>query len=343
MKLLLPATVCLAISLSSAFVRAADAKKGADKAVAKKQAAAKDSKPFVLPDSVAVVEGITINKTALEEALDAALAQAGKKPADISVEEKKQAYRSILDELILDKLVLKRAEKETVTDAEFEENFKKIRAQFPSEEQMNAEIAQSGQTLDKLKENIRTSLKQQKWVEAQIAGKTDVADADAQKFYDGNPESFKMPEMVRASHILIAVPEGAKPEEVTDKEKKAREIDARVKKGEAFDKVAGEVSDDPGSKAAGGDLNFFSRDRMVPEFADAAFKMKKDEISEPVKSKFGFHIIKVTDRKDARTVPFPEAKEKIVAYLKEQKRRTAVETVITELRAKADVKVNLPE
>jgi len=81
---------------------------------------------------------------------------------------------------------------------------------------------------------------------------------------------------------------------------------------------------------------------MVPEFENTAFKLKKDEISAPVKSQFGWHIIKTTDRKEARIVSFDEAKPRILAYLQNQKRRAAVDEIITELRAKADVKVNLP-
>ncbi len=337
--------VAFTILLASPHTHAADSTKSdpPKPEAAVPAPAATPAKPFELPETVAVVEGTEIKKAELEEALNAAISQAGKKPDDLPREQREQAYRSILNDMIIDKLVLKRAEKEAVTDAEVDAGFAKLKTQFESEDQMNAEMKQAGQTVEKIKESIRTAMKQQKWVDSQIAGKTGVSEADAQKFYDSEPDSFKAPEMVRASHILIAVPEDAKPDVVAEKEKTAKEVDARVKKGEAFDKVAAEKSDDPGSKANGGDLDFFTKDRMVPEFADAAFKMKKGEISDPVKTKFGWHIIKVTDKKEARTVPFSEAKEKIVAYLQEQKRHSAVDEVITNLRSKAEVKVNLPE
>ena len=130
---------------------------------------------------------------------------------------------------------------------------------------------------------------------------------------------------------------------MTAKEKKAKEIAEKVKSGGDFAALAKENSEDPGSKENGGDLDFFSRERMVPEFANAAFKMNKGDISDPVKTQFGFHIIKVTDKKESHTVPFAEVKEKIIAYLKDAKHKAAIEELLAGLRAKADVKINLPE
>jgi len=338
------ASLCLALSLASTLaVAAADSKKADDKSEAPKPDASSPAKTLSLPDPVAVVEGEPIKKTELEDAFNAALTQAGKKAGDIPDEQKMQGYQQILSEMIIEKLVTKRAEKVEVTDAEVDQTFAKFKSQFPSEDQLNAELKQAGQTLDKVKANIRLSLKQEKWIDSQIQGKDTATEADAQAFYDKHPELFKMPEQVRASHILIAVPDGAKPEEVAAKEKKAKEIAAKVKKGEDFAKTAKEVSEDPGSKDSGGDLDFFSHDRMVPEFADAAFKMSKGDISDPVKSQFGFHIIKVTDKKEARTVPFTEVKDKVIAYLKDSKHKAAVEELITGMRKTADVKSSLPE
>jgi parvulin-like peptidyl-prolyl isomerase len=139
------------------------------------------------------------------------------------------------------------------------------------------------------------------------------------------------------------VPADAKPEVVVEKQKAASAIYDRVKKGEPFDKLAAELSEDPSAKQNSGDLDYFTRERMVPEFSEAAFKMNKDEISEPVRSQFGYHVIKVTDRKPAATVTLDEAKPKLVAFLKQQKRQAEIEKIIREIRQTADVKINLPE
>ena len=117
-----------------------------------------------------------------------------------------------------------------------------------------------------------------------------------------------------------------------------------MKKGEAFDKVAKEASEDPSAKENSGDLDFFGREQMVPEFSDAAFKLKQDEISAaPVRSQFGYHIIKATGHKDAEMVPFEKAKPQLVTYLENQKKQQEIEKVVKEMRAKAEVKVYLPE
>ena len=133
------------------------------------------------------------------------------------------------------------------------------------------------------------------------ATKDGVTDAAMRKVYDEAKAGQPPEEEVSARHILV------------ESEDDAKAALKRVKGGEDFAKVADAISKDPGSK--GGDLGWFSKDRMVPEFADAAFKLKKGDISEPVKSQFGWHIIKLEDR---RTKPFPdfdEVKPQLTQYV----------------------------
>ncbi len=347
-------TVSLTLSLLAAqsLIAADPAKKGATKApvpAAKAPAAAvKATTPPAandpqIKDPVAVVEGQEIKKADLDEALVGVLAQSGRKPADIPPEQKAGAYRMILDDIIVDKLIAKRSADEKVTDEEVDATFKKMTEGHGSDEEIKKQIEQSGQTIEKIKANIRNNLKQQKWVEEQIKGKDDVAEADAKAFYDKNPEQFKAPERVRASHILLSLKADSTPEEVTKKEKAAQDIAARAKKGEDFAAMAKELSEDPSGKANGGDLDFFTKEQMVPEFASAAFGMKKGDISDPVRSQFGYHIIKLTDRKDPETVTLEKAMPQLMAYLKQQKKQEAVQNLVKEIREKADVKINLPE
>ena len=328
--------------LLTAIAVAHAADPGDDSGKSKKKPTPDKSAPAdSMPDPVAVVEGTPIKKAELEKEFANALQSAGKPASDLTDQQKQQGYHAILDDMIVDRLLRKRSADEKVADAYVDKTIAQNKAQFPSEDKMNEEMKKNGETLDKVKDNIRTSLKEQQWIEAQIAGKTAVTDEDAKAFYDKNSDKFQMPDSVRASHILFAVPQDAKPDVVAAKEKLAKDTEARIKKGEDFAKLATELSDDPGSKTTGGDLNFFTKDRMVPEFADAAFKMKVGDVSDPVKTQYGFHIIKVTDKKDARTVPFDEAKEKILSYLKDTKKREAVTALLASVRDKADVKVNL--
>ena len=187
------------------------------------------------------------------------------------------------------------------------------------------------------------NLQAQRWVDEQLKGKIEVPETDADEFYKENPEQFQMAERVRASHILIRVPEEAKPEEVVAKQKTAQQVLARIKKGEPFEKVADEVSEDPSAKQNHGDLDFFEKKQMVPEFADAAFKLKPGDLgAEPVRTEFGYHIIKVTDRKEPERISLEKAKPQLMAFLKQQKRDFELQKLAKDLRDRAEVQINLP-
>jgi parvulin-like peptidyl-prolyl isomerase len=333
----------LAFSLSFA---AAVSVMGADKpnpAPAEPAAPPAPAKAAVIPDPVAIVEGHEIKKAELDKALGNVLAAQGIPASQLPDDQRLQGYHMVLDNMIIERLIADRSEKEKVTPEEVAAQFDKLKAKFGSDEELKKQLEKAGETEDKVKNGIRERLQQQHWMDAQVIGKTDVTDADAEDFYKKNPEQFKSPERVRASHILIAVPEDAKPEVVAQKQKAAQAIADRVKKGEAFDKLAKELSEDPSAKENSGDLDFFTKEQMVPEFANAAFSMKKDEISNPVRSSFGFHIIKVTDHKDAETVTLEKVKPQLLAYLKQQKKTAALEKIVQDIKEKADIKVNLPD
>lgn len=149
-----------------------------------------------------------------------------------------------------------------------------------------------------------------------------VAEKDIKALYNQKAKEAKGQEEVKARHILVASEEDAK------------KIAEEIKKGGDFDKIAKEKSTDKGSGAQGGDLGWFSKDRMVPEFADAAFKLKKGDVSEPVKSAFGWHIIKLEDRRPLAFASYDDMKESLQAELTNK----AVQTYVEGLLKKADIK-----
>ena len=297
-----------------------------------------------LPDPVAIVEGEKISRADLEETFTGALASSGINANDLTADQKMAGYREILDELIVDKLISRKASSVDIKDADLEAEVARIKGQFPSEDAFKAEMTKAGENDSSFRDSVKKMIQQQKWMESQIGDKATVSDADIKKFYDENKKEFEHPEMVRASHILIRVPEDADEKVVAEKKKAADAALARVtSKKEDFTTVAKEVSEEPGAKESGGDLNFFPKDRMVPEFANAAFAMKKGDISkEPVRTKFGWHVINVTDRKDSGTMPYDEVKGQVGSYLEGGKRRDAVRTIIDSIRAEAKIENKLP-
>jgi peptidyl-prolyl cis-trans isomerase D len=164
----------------------------------------------------------------------------------------------------------------------------------------------------------------------QIKAKIMVAPADVDKAYNDNIAQYQTPEQVRASHILLKT-EG---KNEADVRKRAEDILKQVKAGGDFAAIAKQVSEDDGSKANGGDLDYFGRGRMVPEFENAAFAMQPGQVSDLVKSQFGFHIIKVTDKKAAATRPLAEVRPQIEDQLKNERAEQQMANQARDLAAK---------
>lgn len=152
-------------------------------------------------------------------------------------------------------------------------------------------------------------------------GKKAVTAEAAKKLFDDTTKAMAPEEEAHARHILV------------EDEAQAKTVVERLKKGEDFAKVAAELSKDPGSGKEGGDLGWFTKDRMVPEFAEAAFKLKKGEVSEPVKSQFGWHVIRLEDKRAKPLPDFAAVKPQIDQYLE----RKAQQDLVLALREKAKV------
>jgi peptidyl-prolyl cis-trans isomerase D len=161
----------------------------------------------------------------------------------------------------------------------------------------------------------------------QAFARTGVTPTEVQQYYNGNITQYQTPEQVRASHILLNT--AGKDEAVVRKQ--AEDILQQVKTGADFAGLAQKYSEDEGSKANGGDLDYFSRGRMVPEFEAAAFALEVGQVSEIVKSQFGFHIIKVVDKKPAVTRSLDEVRPQIEEQLKRQRADQQIATRASEL------------
>ena len=156
--------------------------------------------------------------------------------------------------------------------------------------------------------------------------KPSVTDEEVKAAYDKEASKVKVSERVRARHILVQT------------EKEAKDVLTRLNKGEKFEDIAKQVSLD-GSKDYGGDLGYFSAEEMVPEFSKAAFALKIGDISEPVKTDYGWHVIKLEDRKQGGAQPFDQVKAGIKAVLMRKK----VQEAVSELRKQAKIEIIDPD
>jgi peptidyl-prolyl cis-trans isomerase C len=178
------------------------------------------------------------------------------------------------------------------------------------------------------------------YLQKEVISKIKVTEKEAKAYYDKNPDLFKTPEQVKARHILIQVPKEAPEEEKKKLKEKAEDVYKKVKAGEDFAKLAAETSDDPGSKTKGGELGFFSKGSMVPAFEQAAFSLKVGEVSEPVETDFGYHVIKVDEKKEAVSEPFETIKEKVTQQALREKQEAKVTEFVEQALKKAKVMMN---
>jgi peptidyl-prolyl cis-trans isomerase C len=165
-----------------------------------------------------------------------------------------------------------------------------------------------------------------------------MTDGRVAEYYKGHPEQFQAPERVQASHILVKVEDGAAPEAKAAAKKKIEGIQQKLKAGGDFGALAAENSDCP-SKERGGDLGFFTKGQMVPEFEAAAFALKPGEVSGIVETKFGFHIIKCTEHSQAGATPLPEVKDRLRTFLENGDKRDLLQKKIAALRQASQIKM----
>jgi peptidyl-prolyl cis-trans isomerase C len=302
--------------------------------------------PKVDPNAAAVtVNGVVITEGELEAKMAPRLkAMSGQVPPQYAEQMKQQFRGRALEAMIVEQLLDAKVKEAGITVSDEtvnEELAKQMKQEGMTEEDFKKVLAMYGLDMDQLKVQIRRGLSYQKLMEGQFADKTKVTDEDAKKYYDENINEFKTPEQVRASHILIStrsVDPNADPNKVKAEAKaKAEMVLAKAKAPDAnFAALAKEYSSCP-SAPKGGDLGVFGRGQMVKPFEDAAFALMPNEISGIVETEFGYHIIKVTEHKDANTTSFEAAKPKIIETLENQKKSQLAKDYIASLKAEAKI------
>jgi peptidyl-prolyl cis-trans isomerase C len=187
--------------------------------------------------------------------------------------------------------------------------------------------------------DMTNSILVQEYFKLKVESAKKLSESDIETFYKAHKGEYVTPGQVKAQHILLRLNPDAKPEEITATTAKAEDICKEIKAGGDFAKLADKYSDDPGSKSKGGDLGFFSEEQMVPEFSKAAFALKKNEVSGPVKTDYGIHIIKVTDITPERQMELKDAVPAIRARMEEEGRKEIVKKELERLKIKYKVQI----
>lgn len=293
--------------------------------------------PAQVPDVLARVNGTPVTKADFERLIKNMEMSAGQ---PVPAERRDEIYRKAVDQLVTYNLLSQetRSRNLSVSDAEIDANVKQMQSQFPNEQEFTKALATRGMTLEKLRSDARIDMAISKMMEAEVASQPAPTDAQVREFYDKNPDKFKQEEAVRASHILINADEKA--DAATRKKARAR-IDAvlkQIKGGADFAELAKKHSQD-GSAAQGGDLNFFTKGQMVPAFDQAAHALQPGQVSDVVTTQYGYHIIKVTEKRPASTVPFDQVSPRIKEFLTEQRKQERAQAFIDGLKKKAKIEV----
>jgi peptidyl-prolyl cis-trans isomerase C len=217
-----------------------------------------------------------------------------------------------------------------------EDRYNETVGRFSSPEEFQGALNSMGLSKEAFQQEIKEDLMIEALLDEQTKDLKKVTDEEVSAFYRDHPESFRSQEQVRASHILVAVDEGATDEERAQKRLELAGLKGEIEKGADFGQLAAEHSDCP-SKARGGDLGYFERGKMVKPFSDAAFAMKVGDTSEIVETQFGYHLIKVTDHQDPKTATLDEVKGQIENLLNRQAKDKAIGAYVSKLRESAKI------
>ena len=301
-------------------------------------------------DNIAVtIDGVDIPESEIDRIVKSQLQiiaqQSAQLPPTFAEQYAKQLREEVLEKTIRRHLLDEKVKEANIiiTDEEVISQITEIAAaqrEPLSLEEFKKTMEEYGQSFDNVKADVREGLARNKFMEAHWAGKIDVTEEDARKYYDENPKQFEQPEQVKTSHILIK-PELADPNADPNEAKaiartKTEGLLKQLKDGADFAELAKAHSTCP-SAPQGGDLGFVPRGETTPAFEDAAFELEIGKISEIVETEYGYHIIKATDHKEASTIAFDQARDNIIRQLTQTKQSELAEEYIESLKAGANI------
>jgi peptidyl-prolyl cis-trans isomerase C len=305
------------------------------------------SEPPEATGPVATVDGDSISAEVFNDEIKK-VAKTGKFPVPLLHKFKGRLIDRLIDQRLIDDAI--EASSVEVSGEEVDDKLEQVRSQFDQAakqqsgkqgrgqrpQSLEQVASQYGIGQDELRDSIRRSIA----IEKLLVDKKDVempTDKEIRKFYDNNQKQFSRPEQVRVRHILVRVQPKAGDETWKKAEKKIGKIRKKATKDSTkFAKLARDKSDGPSAKK-GGDVGFIGRKQFDKNFTDAAFDLEKSKISKPVKTKYGYHIIKLVDRREAETVPFEEVKDRLAKQLKNKRVHKQLQGYVKELRKDAEI------
>lgn len=295
-------------------------------------------------DLAAKVNGKGITRATLQSNVDASMRRSGVDYGGMTQPQQyKRLQRQVLDELIARELLWQEAERQgfTAQPAEVDGILKQVRERYPSEQAYLEALERSGFTPETYREDLKHRISVRHWVQETLADEAAVSEAEIHDYYVRNQPRFVQPEQVNVRHVLIRVEPDADEATVAAARERIGQVLAEAKQDADFAELARKHSEDS-SAARGGELGFLPRGRLVKPFEDAAFALKPGEVSDVVRTRYGFHIIKLEARRERGVVPEQQAAPSIRNYLASGKLRQAVQDQTRALREKGSVEILIP-
>ena len=294
----------------------------------------------LFPDVIANVNGQPIPGRDLEGIIRRELAAMGNPEwNDLREDYRGQLTYSGVTTLVNSKLIYDKAIASSVkaTDAEVDEAMQSVAKNYASDAEMNAALAQQLLNRDSLRQKLEQELTITQYINS-LATTVTVTPEEVSRYYAEHPEEFAHPDIVRVSHILLRGEE--KPELDDQVKERAEALMARAKKGEDFAKLARENSVD-NTASNGGDIGYVAKDALDANFAEAAFAMAVGDIRVS-KSRFGYHVIKLTDKKKEGVSTLDEVREELTTLMKRDKAQSELNRLLNQLRDQAKIEVLIP-
>ncbi len=254
----------------------------------------------------------------------------------------KRVNRKALNAAITQELIRQESLKLQVKnmDEKVNKKFMEFRGKYETEEKFKSFLSSKGITESYVRGSMKNRIYIEEYLEVNGLKNPKVPDEEIKEYYDSNSEGFRRKEFIKASHILIIVKEEAGSEEKEELRTKAEKVRKEIVDGADFAEAAKKYSED-GKASHGGDLGYINRGYMPSEFDDAAFSLDKSALSEVVTTKYGYHIIKVLDKKPAGIAPYEDVKDFIGKYLQEDLTRRKLVAHMKELKTKAEIEILL--
>ncbi len=287
---------------------------------------------------VATVNGAAIDAETFYAQRDRIVVRAGQLPIQRLARIESTLLKRMIEEELIDQAVQKASIKVSADDVAA--GLTAYRQRFTSDAQFQRYLVKSNLTAADIEARVTARRGLELLLEQR--GAIGVSDDEARAFYTTNEHVYVDEAGVRASHLLIKLPQRADKQQEAVAMGKIRAAQAQLAAGADFGEVAEDMSEGP-SSVKGGDLGFFGRGRMVKPFEDVAFKLPQGTVSEPVRTRFGFHLIKVTDTREYKRRAFEDVKDTIVASLKKKKFFTARRVLVAELKERAVIETFIAE